>query len=90
MPAHTFDTSLSQDYESTYDPKATGGLFNDQPGGFPVGVAERIDGSKEHVRHVRAHSNNTLIKKQVVQENMHFGPLIGTFALSRQNLFIAF
>lgn len=67
-----------------------GALVNDQPGRFPVGVAERIDRSKDHVRHVRAHSNSTFIKKQVVQENMHFGPLIGTFVLSRQNLFTAF
>lgn len=65
-------------------------MVNDQPGRFPVGVAERIDRSKEPVRHVRMHAINTLIKKQMVQENVHFAQLIGTIVLSRQRLFCAF
>lgn len=60
------------------------------PGGVPVGAAERIDRSKEHARHVRVHSNNTLIKEQVVQENVHSGPLIGSFVFSGQIPFCAF
>lgn len=99
MHVHTFDTS--QDHKRLWvylwttchgwgGGADTGGLVNDQPGRFSVGVAERIDRSKEHVRHVHMHSNNSLIKKQMVQENVHFGPLIGTIVFSRQNLFSAF